>query len=120
MTLMVIVTLAVIVVEGRLLLPTESDFFSVFPVAVIGVDGGTVTLSSSVLPLTLLHRCCCLCCYVVVVIVVERRYYLGCFRFSISSLLLLSSSLFFSCSLFSRCRHRFAPLSFGLVASPLL
>ena len=105
MTMMVIVTLAVIVVEGRVLLPTGSDFFSVFPVAVVGVDGGTVTLSSSVLPLTLLHRRCCLCCYVVVVIivvVVERRCYLRCFRFLISSLLLLSSSfLFFVFVIFS-------------------
>jgi len=97
-TMMVVVALAVIVVEGRIWLPIESEFFSVFLVAIVGVGGGTVTLSSSFLPLSLLHRCCCLCCRVVVIIivvVVERRCYLRCFRFSLSSLLLLSMSFSF-------------------------
>jgi len=95
-TMMVIVTLAVIVVEGRVLLPTGSDFISVFPVAVVGVGEGTVTLFSLLLPL--LHRHCCLwCCVVVfiVVVAVERRCYLCCFRFSFLSLLLLSSPFSF-------------------------
>jgi len=94
MTMMVVVALAVIVVEGRVWLLTGIELFFIFPVAVVGVGGGTVTLSLSLLPLSLLHRLCRLYCHIVVVIivvVVERRCYLRCFRFSFSSLLLLSS-----------------------------
>jgi len=102
MTMMVIVMLAVIVVEGRVLLPTGRDLSLSF----------SWPLSALAEVLYLRHCCHCrcrLCCCVVVVIaivVVERRCYLRCFRFSFS--------------LLSRCQHRFAPLTFGLVASPPL
>jgi len=93
MMMMLVVALTVIVVEGRVWLPTGSEFFSVLTDAVVRVGGGTVTLSSSLMPLSLSQRRCRLCCCVIVVIVVvlvECRCYLRCFRFSFSSLLLLS------------------------------
>jgi len=123
MTMMVIVMLAVIVVEGRVLLPTERDFSLSF--------SRLFSALAEVPSLYPRHCCHCRCCIVVVVCVgalsllllllslgadvvfvvfvfrFHRYYcYLRCFRFSFS--------------LLSRCQHRFAPLSFGLEVSPPL
>jgi len=91
-TMMVVVALAVIVVEERVWLPTEG-----FLCLSRGCCRRWRRYRHSIfvmLPLSLSHRRCCLCCRVVVVtvvVVVEHLCYLRCFRFSFSSLLLLSS-----------------------------
>ena len=97
-SLMMVVTLAAIVVRGNVKLPTGRELFSILPVAVGGVSGVTFPLLSSLLPLSLLHRCCCCRVVVVVIFVVGRRHYCSCFCFSFS--LLLSLLLSFSFSVF--------------------
>jgi len=122
MTMMIIVTITVVIVEGRLLLPTGSEFSLSFPWLL------SVLAEVPSLYLHCCYRCCC--CIVVVICVVASLLFL---LLSLSAGVIFVVFVFrfrycywylrrfrFSFSLLSRCQHRFAPFYFGLVASPLL
>jgi len=123
MTMMVVVALAVIVIEERVLLPTGSELSLPFP--------WLLSALAEVLSLYLLRCYRCRCCINVVVCIVASSFLLLWLSLSADVIFVIFVFRFhcyycylrcfrFSFSLLSRYQHRFIPLSFGLVASPPL
>ena len=56
-SLMISLALAAIVIGGSVCLPTGSEFFSIFPVAIGGIGGGNTPLFAFLLPVLFAYLC---------------------------------------------------------------